>query len=348
MKRHGQLYEKVCTFENILDAYKKARRNKRYKGDVLEFTSLLEENLIDIQNQLTRRTYTPGEYKKFKVFEPKERQIMALPFPDRVVQHALNTIIEPLFDKGFIFHSYACRNGKGSHEASRRLSHWLYDLNEQHGRNVYCLKADISKYFSSIDHRVLKGIIRTRIKCPDTLWLCDMIIDHNGGGTPGKGIPVGNLTSQLFANIYLTELDKYMKEELKIHYYMRYMDDFLVLSDDKAYLREILAKTENFLNNVLLLKLNPKTCIFKITQGIDFVGYRHWHTHKLIRKSSIKRITRKIKKFTEQYAAGEIDFDDINPCIQSWLGHIQHADTYGIRRKILSELVLQRNTKSKT
>jgi len=343
MKRQGELYEKVCRFENILDAYMKARKGKRYKPEILEFTNRLEDNLIDIQSQLKEHSYKPGPYHKFKVYEPKERQIMALPFPDRVVQHALNNIIEPIFETSWIYHSYACRAGKGMHKASTALTHWLYDLHRIHGDGVYCLKADIAKYFRTIDHAALRGIVRKKIKCPDTLWLLDLLIAHSGEDAADSGIPVGNLISQLFANTYLGEMDKYIKEGLRVHHYMRYMDDFIILSGDKMYLRGVLADIERFLTRELRLELNPKTCIFKAKQGIDYVGYRQWHTHKLIRKSSIKRVTRRIKKFKERYAQGEIDIKAADRSIQSWLGHISHADTYGIRNKILSGIVLRRN-----
>jgi retron-type reverse transcriptase len=306
---------------------------------VLEFTDQLEENLINIQNHLIWKSYAPGAYKKFIVYEPKKRQIMALPFPDRVVQHALNNIVEPIFDKAFFFHSYACRKGKGMHEASINLSHWLHGLHQMHGERVYCLKADISKYFASIDHETLRRVMRKKIKCPDTLWLIDLVIAHNGGETEGKGIPVGNLTSQLFANAYLGELDKFVKEGLRVRYYMRYMDDFVVLSHDKAYLRGALAMIAQFIVDDLRLQLNPKTAIFKARQGVDFVGYRHWHTHKLIRKSSIKRITRKIRLFNKQHASGKLSVCHANRSIQSWLGHIGHADTHGIRSKILNMIL---------
>jgi len=342
MKRHGALYEKVYQFENVHDAYLKARRNKRYDPDVLKFTDRLEENLINIQNHLVWKSYRPGAYKKFKVYEPKERQIMALPFTDRVVQHALNTVIEPIFDSGFVYHSYACRNGKGAHKASRNLMHWLYDLHLAHGKDVYCLKGDVSKYFASIDHEVLKRLIRRKIKCPDTLWLIDLIIEHDGNDSD-VGIPVGNLTSQIFANLYLHELDAYVKEGLGVRHYMRYMDDFVILSDSKDYLHRALTEVERFLHDELRLKLNPKTCIYNVRQGVDFVGYRHWHTHKLIRKSSIRRVTQRIRRFTRLYAEGRISFADVDKSMQSWLGHIRHADTYRIRNKILDGIVLRRN-----
>ncbi len=342
IKRIGNIYSKIYDFENICIAHKKACKCKRYNDEVLEFGSKLEENIINIQNHLMWKSYECGEYRKFKVYEPKERLVMALPFKDRVVQHALNNIIEPIFDKSFIYHSYACRRGKGVHQASQQLTEWLYNMNLSHGENIYFIKADISKYFINIDHEILKKIIRKKIKCEDTLHLIETIINHNGTEGELKGIPVGNLTSQLFANVYLNELDKFVKETLKIKYYMRYMDDFLIFSSNKEELREILALTTGFLQTNLKLTLNPKTGIFKAKNGVDFVGYRHWYTHKKMRKANLKRIRNKIKKYNKMYSNGEIDFEKVNRSVQSWLGHIKHANTYNIRKKILASIVLKR------
>ncbi len=342
MKRKGNLFEQIYDFENIYKAYLKARRNKRYRHEVLKFSAILEENIINIQNHLIWKSYTCGEYRQFIVSEPKERLIMALPFSDRVVQHALINVIEPIFENMFIYHSYACRKNKGAHVASKHLTKWLYDLHLQNGDSVYCIKADISKYFQNIDHDTLKRIIRHKIKCEGTLWLMDKIIDHSGYEDIHVGIPVGNLTSQLFANVYLNELDKFIKEELHIKHYMRYMDDFIILSNDKAYLRSVLALIEDFLSKRLKLRLNPKTYIFKVKNGVDFVGYRHWHSHKKVRKSNIKRIRRKIRLFIKRYSDGKIDFNTVNKSMQSWLGHIKHADTYNIRKTILDSVVLTR------
>ena len=335
MKRSGNLYPFIYDFANIDLAYLKARKCKRYRTEVLRFTQHREENIINIQNHLIWKSYEPKPYKKFKVYEPKERQIMALPFTDRVVQHAINNILEPIFERGFIYHSYACRDGKGMHAASQTLSQWLYNLSSQNGtKQIYCLKADVSKYFNSIDHDVLKRIIRKRIKCKDTLWLIDLIIDHNGEQGSRTGIPVGNLTSQLFANAYLNELDQFVKHKLKIKYYMRYMDDFLIISEDRHYLKWVWEVIKNFIETELRLTLNPKTAIFPAKNGIDFVGYRHWSTHKKLRKSSIKRIRKKIKK----YNGGAVTEERFKKSMQSWLGHISHADTYKLKHKILESV----------
>lgn len=329
MKRYGNLYPQIYDFANLELAYKKARKCKRYRAEVLRFTERKEENLIDIQNHLIWKSYTPGEYRKFTVTEPKPRQIMALPFRDRVMQHALNTVIEPIFDRGFIHHSYACRKGKGMHEASDTLQGWLYEFHVK-GKRAYCLKADISQYFRSIHHETLKRIVRRRIKCPDTLWLLDMIIDNSECDT-GRGIPVGNLSSQLFANVYLNELDQYVKHKLRIRHYMRYMDDFIIILEDKEELRRVLADIRAFIENELHLTLNPKTDIFPVKNGVDFVGYRHFHSHRKVRKSSVKRMKRRARR----YQRGRMPRERFVLTLVSWLGHIAHADTWNLRKKIL-------------
>ena len=217
------------------------------------------------------------------------------------------------------------------HKASDTLTTWIYNLSFA-GKPLYALKADIHQYFKSIDHERLKRIIRRGIKDPETLGLLDLIIDSGGEG--GKGIPVGNLTSQLFANIYLDTLDKFIKETLCVKHYMRYMDDFVILSPDKAYLRELLQDIEAFLCSELALQLNPKTAIFNSKNGIDFCGYRHWPDHKKVRKSSVKRMRKRIKR----YRKGWLSKEQLDKSYQSWLGHVQHADTHCLRGKMAAEI----------
>ena len=266
------LIEAMADSGNIQKAYNKARKCKRYRKDVLIFTKDKEENLERVRNDILGLTYEPGEYRYFKVYEPKERQIMALPFYDRVIQHAINNVLEPIFNKRFIYHSYACRKDKGMHAASDTLQRWLYDWDKYHkDQPLYAIKADIHHYFQSITHEILKAEIRKVIKDKKALVLIDRIIDHNGQMPDGIGIPVGNLTSQLFANIYLNKLDQYIKHTLGVNEFERYMDDFIILNPDKEKLRYWLAEIERFLRDELRLELNPKTKILAAKNGIDFV-----------------------------------------------------------------------------
>lgn len=337
-KTYNNLYSKICSFENIYDAYLKARKNKRYHYAVLKFTANLEENLISIYDELNTNTYKTGQYKHFNVYEPKERKISALQFRDRVVQHAICNIIEPIFEEAFIYDSHACRKGFGIISGVLRTTKFVR-TNSYNSDNVWCLKGDISKYFNSIDHVILKKHIRKKIKCVRTLKLLDEIIDSFGICV---GMPIGNLTSQIFANIYLDKLDHYIKNVLRVKHYIRYMDDFIILSNNKEYLKMILKHVTVFLERELKLKLNKKTQIFYINKrrSVDFLGYRIWKDHRLLRKSNVKRTKRKFKKFQKLYKNYEISLKDIEPSIMSWLGHAKWADSYKLRVKIFDEFVL--------
>ena len=335
------LVEAMADYANVQKAYNKARKCKRYRKDVLIFTKDKEENLETVRNDILGLSYEPSEYRYFKVYEPKERQIMALPFYDRVVQHAINNVLEPIFNQRFIFHSYACRKTKGMHAASDKLQAWLYEWQKFHpDQPLYAIKADIHHYFQSINHEILKAEIRKVIKDAGALVLIDRIIDHNGQMPDGVGIPVGNLTSQLFANIYLNKLDQYIKHTLGAKDYMRYMDDFIILSPDKEQLRHWLADIERFLRDELKLELNPKTTILSAKNGIDFVGYKHRATHRKVRPDSVKRIKKTIKK----YESGKITKEQLQKSIASWTGHAGHADSYNLQKKIiaLADAAIQR------
>ena len=332
-KTFKHLYSQICEFDNIHRAYLKARRGKRYKRDILRFSARLEESLIDVHNDLSWKSYTPGPYKLFTIHEPKERVIAALPFRDRVVHHALCNIIEPIFERSMIYDSHACRRGMGVLTGVLRTTKFLRAARRRWGR-VYCLKMDVEKFFPSIDHDVLKRIIRRRIACPDTLSLIDMIIDSH---TAGRGLPIGNLTSQLWANVYLNELDHFVKERLRVRYYIRYMDDMVVFDGDKARLHAVLAEVRGFMAHVLHLRLNGKTQIFPVDQRcVDFLGYRIWPDYRLPRKANIRRNKRKFRKQCRQYLDGSAPLGVILCSIASWIGHCKHADTWRLRRRVLS------------
>lgn len=255
MQSIKNIYEKIYDFENLHKAWEEARKGKRYRDDVLIFNRNYEEQLINIQNHLIYETYEVGKYHTFYVYEPKKRLIMSLPFKDRIVQWAIYRQLFPLYEKTFIFDSYACRKGKGTHKAADRLQYWLRQT-ERKPERYYYLKMDISKYFYRVDHDILLKILARRIKDQRLLNLLEKIINcesMNFGLPPGKepdevavsdrlsnkGMPIGNLTSQMFANIYLNEVDQYAKHELGLHYYIRYMDDIIILHHDKKYLAEV-------------------------------------------------------------------------------------------------------------
>jgi len=248
MKRYGDLFGRLVSFENLLLAFLKASKGKKSNPQVGDFALRLEEELLLLQRELMDKTYSPGPYRTFYIYEKKKRMISAAPFRDRVVHHALCNIIGPIFERGFIYDSYANRVGKGTHRAVGRCSEFAR-------KNPYVLKLDIKKYFPSIDHEILKGLIRRRIKDPEVLWLCDLVIDSSNPQEqvlewfPGddlfapverrKGLPIGNQTSQFFANLYLDPLDHFVKEVLGCRYYIRYVDDILVFGPEKGYLWDV-------------------------------------------------------------------------------------------------------------
>jgi len=338
-KTYKNLFERVYEFSNLYDAFLKARKNKRYREDVLCFSSNLESNLTKILKDIKDGTYRPGKYHRFNVYEPKKRRIHSLPFRDRIVQHALNNVIEPVFEKIFIYDSYACRKDKGTHRGVLRLTHFLRSIEERIGNKgkgrAYCFKGDITSYFPSVNQDILRREIADKIKDRRLLALIDTIIfSHYTPNRPGYGLPVGNLTSQLFANVYLNKLDYFVKHELKAHYYIRYVDDFVILDEDKKKLAFFKERITKFLKKELELKLNRKSSIFPVKQGIDFLGYRIFRTHRLLRKSSIKRMKRRIKLAKENPEK----IPDLRHSIISWLGHCRYANTFNLVRKIMNEI----------
>jgi retron-type reverse transcriptase len=335
-KTHNNIWDKIVDFENIHTSYLQARKLKRYKPEVLKFSEDLEGNLIDIQNKLIWKTWEPSRWNEFYVYDPKTRLIQAPPFKDRVVHHALVNIIEPLFEKRFIYDSYACRRGKGTHAAMHRVLTFARRAKQRHGQ-YYVLKGDISNYFHSINHEVLMGIVRRTIRDRDTLWLIDRIVNCDDNDT---GLPIGALTSQLFANIYMDVFDHFMTDDLGLTY-CRYMDDFIVIHQDKRPLSDIMERCEGFLWDKLRLKLNPKTKIFKgEAHPIDFCGYRIWTTHIKPRKRTLMATRRRFRKYSELYRAGRMDLEHICAGVMSFLGYIKHCNGYRSTRSVLKALVL--------
>ena len=332
-------------------AAKKAQKGKRSKQDVAKFNFHLERELLRLQEELLNQTYRPGEYYEFYILEPKKRMISAAPYRDRVVHHALCNVIEPIFDKTFICDSYACRKGKGTHKAVERFTRFCR-------KNEYVLKCDIKKYFPSIDHEILYDLICRKIADERVLWLIKLIIDSSNEQerlleyfegddlltslARRKGIPIGNLTSQFFANIYLSGFDHFVKEQLRCRYYIRYCDDFVLLNDDKSWLHEAKAKSADYLAS-LRLKLHPRKCtVFLTSLGTDFLGYRIFPTHRLLRRENIERAKRRLKRLQVEYGRGNIPIEKVSQSVRSWIAHASWADTYGLRKQIFRELVFRR------
>lgn len=357
MKRIKNLYPKIYDFDNLHNAYLNARKGKRFRNDVLKFSSNLEENLIEIQNELMWKTYKVGKYNQFVITDPKERLIMALRFKDRVVQWAIYRQLYPIFDKKFIYDSYGCRNGKGSLPAVKRLQYWLRQVDRKADKYYY-LKLDISKFFYSVNHEILIKILKKTIADEDTIDILRTIINsENDIGLPEgfisdcfpadesgefSGLPIGNLTSQMFANIYLNELDQFCKHKLKTHYYIRYMDDIIILHKDKKHLGRIKAEIECFVNKKLGLRLNNKTAIRPIDMGIEFVGYRVWSTHIKIRKKSVIRMKERLNQIKYLYTEGLVDYDDVKSTLASYFGFMKNCNSYNLRKKLSENLVFKR------
>ncbi len=343
-KTYKNIYPHIYAFDALHAAYRRARKGHRGCREILRFEQELESNLIQLQNELIWGTYRTGTYRYFEILEPKKRLVAALPFRDRVVQHALVAAIEPIWERRFISDSYACRIGRGMHTGANQAQRFLRQVKRQHGK-VYVYKADIAKYFASIDHAVLAGLLQKHVACRKTLTLIHEIIDSSGGRS---GIPIGNLTSQLFANIYLHELDVFVKNTLREKRYIRYMDDTVIVHHDKRHLKEIRTQIEVFLESRLKLQTNSKSQIYPVAmlcgRPLDFLGYRIWTTHRRLRKSSVNRMRRSLKTMVRQYAKGDISIEKIKLRIASWLGHAKHADSFRIRAKLLNHTIFRRTT----
>lgn len=353
MKTLKNVFEQVVDYDNLYRAYLNARLCKRYRYEVLNFSAHLEDNLVKLQKELIERTYTLGKYREFYIYEPKKRLVMAQPFKDRVVQWAIYQVLNPVFAQGYITDSYACIKERGTHKAVKRLHYWLRQVGKK-PEKYYFLKLDISKYFYRIDHDVLMGILKRKIHDDDMIFLLDKIVNSsetNFGLPPGKspgevkrsdrvsekGMPVGNLSSQMFANLYLNELDQYCKRTLGIHFYVRYMDDVIILHQDKDQLHEWKRIIDTFLKEKLQLDLNEKTCIRPITLGVEFCGYKIWNTHIKLRKSTALKMKRNLKKLQKEYAAGEVTVEEAKQTISSYLGILKHCDSYSLKRTIFGE-----------
>ena len=333
MKRYGYLYSKVISFNNLFIASKNAQKSKRFRPQVLDFNHRLEHNLLELQTQLQQKTYQPGEYYNFEIYEPKPRIISAAPYRDRIIHHALCQIIQPIFERTFIHHSYANRKDKGTHRALRHYSHCVR-------KYEYVLQCDIRRYFPSIHHATLKTLIRRKLKCPDTLWLIDRIIDNSPKIDPNAplatGIPIGNLTSQFFANLYLNSLDHYVCEQLKPDAYLRYVDDFALFSNNRDFLYTSRESIEQHLAT-LHLEIHPiKSQIFKTLTGCNFVGFRIFPDRIRIRHSNLRRSRIRIKQF--KALDPPIPLLTIQKSIRSWNAHLAHGNTHNLRRTIQAKL----------
>lgn len=335
--KHKNIYQKLLSFRTLHEAWTEAKKGKRLKNEVLLFERSLESNLFALIDELNKGEYSTAGYKEFYVYEPKKRKIARLAkFRDRVIQQAVFNLLELIYEPIFIHNSFACRKGKGIHSGADKAQRMIRAVRRNKGI-AYALKCDISKYFASIDHSILKSILRQKISDQSMLVLLDGIIDSYSDAD-GKGLPLGNLTSQIFANIYLNELDKMIKHELKEVYYIRYMDDFVILHSDKAHLKSLREIIENWLGCELALSTNNKTCIFPVRnskgRSLDFLGYRITANTKKLRKRAISQLEKKVNLLHWQYADGLINFPQVRHSLASHMAHANHADSSAVINRI--------------
>ena len=343
MKRYGNLWPGIIDFDNLYQAARQAQQGKRFRPNVLEFNFGLERELFTLQAELQGHSYRPGAYRTFEIKDPKARLISAAPYRDRVVHHALCNVIVPPLEATLIGDTYANRIGYGTHRALKRFTDWARG-------HRYCLQCDIQKYFPSIDHEILKALIRRRIKCPDTLWLIDIIIDASNEQPPvieyfpgddlltpvqrRRGLPIGNLTSQFFANLYLNPFDHFAKRQLQLKHYLRYVDDFAAFSDDRHELAEARVAMEDYLTT-LRLKMHPiKSQLFETRHGANFVGFRVLPDRIRVRNDNLQRARKRMKWLQREYAIGNITLRPLVQRLRSWEAHLLHGDTYRLRRKV--------------
>ncbi len=351
MKTYKNLYPQVCDFTNLYYAYRAAARGKRGRPDVAAFDFDLESNLLRLREELLDRTYRPGSYRHFTIFTPKRRKISAAPFRDRVVHHALVRIIEPIFERRFIHDSYACRQGKGTHAALDRCQAFAR-------QRPYVLQCDIEQFFPAVDHAILQRILARPIADEGVLWLIVRILESGAGVLadqyevvyfPGdellaavrpRGLPIGNLTSQFWANCLLNELDQFVKRELRCRHYVRYVDDLLLFHDDKRTLHRWRVAVGQFLVSLRLTLHEREARVYPVTTGIPFLGFRVYPDHRRLKRANGVRFGRRLRWLVNQYAAGEIDLEQFTAVVQGWVNHARYGDTWGLRRSVLSARLL--------
>ena len=318
-------YDSIISIENLLLAWKEFLNGKKQKKDVQEFQFHLMDTIVDLHNDLKNKIYTHGGYKAFKINDPKPRDIHKASVRDRLLHHAIYRVLYPYFDQKFIYDSYSCRVDKGTHKAIQRFEMFSRKVSKNNTKTCFILKCDIRKFFASIDHEILKKILAKHIQDIDTLSLLENIIDSFSSPHQTKvGLPLGNLTSQLLVNVYMNEFDQYMKHVLKVKQYIRYADDFVILSDNKFYLENIQKEVAKYLKDILQLELHPdKVYIKTLASGVDFLGFVHFPKHRVLRTATKKRMFRTLK--SNQYKKESID---------SYLGMLSWGNGYKLEIKI--------------
>ncbi|MBI5398401.1 hypothetical protein HZB03_02955 [Candidatus Woesearchaeota archaeon] len=349
MKTFRNLYADLCSYDNLYLAYKQARKHKTRKQYVTAFERDLKQNLLLLRTELLLHSYRPMPLKTFILRDPKTRKISKSDFRDRVVHHALCNIIEPKLERRFIHDSFANRKGKGTLAAIRRFEQFkrkvsmnLTTIKGTKNIKGFVLKADVKKFFDTVDHQTLLGIINRTIKDKKVMWLIKIILANHKTKIGGVGMPLGNLTSQFFANVYLNELDQFVKHDLRARYYLRYVDDFVILNRSKEALQFYKEEIESFLKETLTLSLHPaKSRIFPLYRGTDFLGMKIFAHHKTIRRKNIRRFLQKLEEQCRRYDEGTANYDKIYDLLEGWCAYTKNADTHRLKRRILRQAELK-------
>jgi retron-type reverse transcriptase len=339
MKIYKDLYWLIISPSALFRAWEVFKSDKKNKLDVMDFELELEKNIFNLYRDLKNGTYKHGSYKGFWIHDPKLRRIHKATVRDRVLHHAIFNVLNPIFEPTFIPNSFSCRVGKGTHKGMKKVAEMLRTVSQNNTRQCYALKCDIRKFFDSIDHDILTKIISKRIKDEKVMVLMKEIVESYVASRPNlferRGVPIGNLTSQIFANIYMNEFDQFAKQVLKIKHYARYTDDFIVVSTDKAYLENLILKMQEFLRTKLFLELHPKkVTITKHIRGIDFLGYVILPEHIKLRTKTKRKIPKKIQQMVERYKQGKITELTLYSSLQSYLGVLSHANAYKLSQEI--------------
>ncbi len=348
MKTYNNLYERLWSFENLQSAYEKARRHKTTNKDVQQFHEHWRFHLCTLMRELRTQNYVPHPLKKFVLRDPKTRVICVSEFRDRVVHHALINILQPIFEPRFIHDSYASRKGKGTSAALKRFDQFLRKVtsngqlvpNAKNNNCVrgYVLKADIKQYFQTVDHDVLLNIINRAIKDKQILNLIRGILQNYNSGTPKKGMPLGNWTSQFFANVYLNELDQFLKHKLRVRYYLRYVDDFIILHARKEMLEEYKQEVLEFLRS-LKLELHPeKSFIAPLGQGTTLLGFRVFYCYKVIRQKNVRKIKTRLEELLKAYSKCICSREHMINVLEGWNAYALQGNTYNLRRKLQASI----------
>jgi len=336
MKRVGELFERLTAFHHLHRSALLAARGKHRSVEVIRFLFNIERRIFEYRADLLGGTYCPGPFRIFEISDPKKRTIAAAPFRDRVLHHAICLLVEPIFERSYIFDSYACRRGKGPQHAIQRAQHFAR-------RSEYFLKLDVRKYFASVDRNVLKSLIERKIKDRKFLSLLDRIIDNPlQEDSPGKGLPIGNLTSQHFANFYLNGLDHFVLDRVRPNGYLRYMDDMILFGDEKASLWRAREGISKFLNSFLALELKQSaTKLAPVSEGVPFLGFRVYRNVRRLSSDHLKRLRRKIKRRQSALANKGISERSYLDSVRSLISYAGHGNTRNIRNSLFSNSAIE-------